>query len=118
MSFRKAYLRIVACALALASPIVAQPVQAMGLYYGGMYGGGMYGGGMYGGAAFTPFMGMPMFPGGYSGYQTGQMMGYDPRMQMAMALNWNGAQKMGYSYLPPIGLSAIQNSLSAGAYGL
>ncbi len=63
-------------------------------------------------------------PSIYGGnYTTGEMTSYDPQaiyqqmlmMQMTqygMALNWNGAQPMGYSYSPPVGLSAISNSMN------
>lgn len=77
---------------------------------------------MYG-TTFSPFMNMPMFPmtPGYGAYyQTGQWgspMAQDPRYAMAAALGWRGAQPMGTNYLPPIGLSAIQNSTAAGALG-
>jgi hypothetical protein len=71
----------------------------------------------YGGTMFSPFAGTPwlqMTPG--YGYGTGQMM-VDPRTMIAQQLAWNGAQPMGYSYLPPIGLSAIQDSMAARAWG-
>ena len=74
---------------------------------------------------FNPFYGTGYGdPSMYGGnYTTGEMTSYDPQaiyqqmlmMQMTqygMALNWNGAQPMGYSYSPPVGLSAISNSMN------
>ncbi len=54
---------------------------------------------------------------------TGEMAYYDPQaiyqqmlmMQMTqygIGLNWNGAQPMGASYMPPIGASALSNTLN------
>jgi hypothetical protein len=74
-------------------------------------------------AAIGPFAGLPFFPmsAGYSPYfQTGQMspmMMNDPRYMISMYTQWNGAQPMGYSYLPPMGLSAIQNNMISNAAG-
>ena len=84
-----------------------------------------YGGGGYYGGAMTPFYGTPFYPGP-SPMMTGQMnygygYGGPDMMQVANSLNWSGAQPMGFSYLPPMGLGAIQNTLNynslSNAYG-
>jgi hypothetical protein len=42
----------------------------------------------------------------------GQMQMVDMRAVYAsMAINWGGAQPMGFSYLPPMGISALGSSL-------
>jgi hypothetical protein len=70
----------------------------------------------------SPYVGLPFFPmpSGYgSYYQTGQMSPMvmnDPRYLMAASINWNGAQPMGTSYMPAVGLTAIQNSLVSPAW--
>lgn len=45
------------------------------------------------------------FPGQYPGYQAMDWTS----VYVANQLNWNGAQPLGGSYMPPIGLSAIMN---------
>lgn len=78
------------------------------------------------GPAMAPFMPGPM---------TGQMMmppqpgmpmsghpyAYNPAMDMmpvyvASTFNWNGAQPMGGSYMPPVGLPAFTNRRAHGAF--
>ncbi len=46
---------------------------------------------------------------GMSGGQMGYYGGMDYPMYVANSIQWNGAQPMGFSYLPPMGLQAMQN---------
>jgi hypothetical protein len=88
-----------------------------------MYRGGYYSTGFSGGA-LAPFQGLPFYPGGGGFQMTGQMGGYGGYgggvdmmpLYVSNSLNWNGAQPMGFSYLPPMGLSAVGNSMMFNQY--
>ncbi len=81
---------------------------------------------MAGGGMFRPFYGTPYYPvqAYYNPYQTGQMSYYGPYnryptmdltpVYISNSINYNGAQPLGYSYMPPIGASAVMNSLMYG----
>jgi hypothetical protein len=72
-------------------------------------------GGMWGwDGGMSSFYGMPYYG---SGSMTGEQdYTTDARQRnymaiyMASALNWNGAQGLGYSYLPPMGIPALLNT--------
>lgn len=71
-------------------------------------------------AQTRPFYGMPFYPGQGMPARTGQMQ-MNPYMSMAPLyisnnFNWRGAQPMGASYMPPIGLSSMMNSYNYGQF--
>lgn len=64
------------------------------------------------GGSLSSFYGSPFMGGGQAYGMGGQMSYYGGMsypMYVANAIQWNGAQPMGFSYLPPMGLQAMQN---------
>lgn len=82
---------------------------------------------MAGGGMLRPFYYTPFFPATptYNPYQTGQMAYYGPYTRyptmdltpvyVANSLNYGGSQPLGFSYMPPIGASAIMNDMRYGS---
>ncbi|MGZ3688225.1 MAG: hypothetical protein ACXWPM_02395 [Bdellovibrionota bacterium] len=101
--------------LALVTLTAAKPVQAFMAVQN-------WGGGGYGyGPQLNPFVQTPFFPGqmAVNPYATGQMGGsgltYADYVALSYSntLNWAGSQPFGIgSYLPPIGLSSISNTMT------